>query len=69
MSNQEKPVAEPKAAEPKLSKEEQDELKALQEERKESGGHITDSQRARLSELQAKEEPEPKAKAAPAAKK
>lgn len=49
-----------------LSKGEQEELKALQTARKESGGHITDSERARLSELQAKV---PEAKATAAGKK
>lgn len=38
-------------AEP-LTKDEQQEMKALQDERKATGGHMTDSARTRLSELQ-----------------
>lgn len=34
-----------------LSKEEQEELKALQDERKATEGHMSDSRRIRLSEL------------------
>jgi hypothetical protein len=56
MSNQ-----EPQA--PALSKDEQEELKKLQTARKETEGHLTDSERARLSELQAKAEPPAAAKA------
>ena len=35
-----------------LSKNEQDEMKALQDERKATGGHMSDSSRIRLSQLQ-----------------
>jgi hypothetical protein len=48
---------------PALSKDEQEELKKLQTARKETEGHLTDSERARLSELQAKAEPSAAAKA------
>lgn len=50
-----------------LSKNEQEEMKALQDERKATGGHISDSARTRLSELQNRaaetkesDKPEPK---------
>jgi hypothetical protein len=38
-----------------LSKDEQEEMKALQDERKATGGHMSDSARTRLSQLQNRE--------------
>jgi hypothetical protein len=40
-----------------LSDNEKQELKALQDERKATGGHMSDSSRLRLSELQNREKP------------
>ena len=47
-----------------LNDNEKAELKGLQEKRKETGGHITDSERTRLSELQGKNKATPAAEAA-----
>jgi len=49
-----------------LGDAEKAEMKGLQEKRKSTGGHITDSERTRLSELQGKAGEE-KSKPAPAA--